>query len=214
MSPVRMRRWWRPVLLGAIVVAAVVVALVVGVPPPGEIRNLVAAAGWAGPVLFAAVYAGLSLTPVPATVLSVGAGVLFGFPLGVPVVMAGAFTGAAVGFLLARHLGRATLRGVGGDRLARLDDLLRRRGLLAVLAVRMVPVLPFAVINMACGLSALRTRDYLVGSALGMLPAVTAFVGIGAYGAEPGSVPFLVSAGGLAVLLVGGTVLARRRRLT
>lgn len=208
-----MRRWWRPALLGALVVAAVVVALVVGVPPLAEIRDAVAAAGWAGPVLFAALYAGLSLTPVPATVLSVGAGVLFGFPLGVPVVMAGAFTGAAVGFLLARHLGRATLSGVGGDRLARLDDLLRRRGLLAVLAVRMVPVLPFAVINMACGLSALRTRDYLVGSGLGMLPAVTAFVGIGAYGAEPGSVPFLVSAGGLAVLLVGGAVLVRRRRL-
>lgn len=207
------QRWWRPVLLGVIVVAAVVVALVVGVPPLADVRAAVAAAGWAGPALFAALYAGLSLTPVPATVLSIGAGVLFGFPLGVPVVMAGAFTGATVGFLLARHLGRSALDGIGGERLARLDDLLRRRGLLAVLAVRMVPVLPFAVINMACGLSALRTRDYLVGTGLGMLPAVTAFVGIGAYGTEPGSLPFLVSAGGLALLLVGGAVLARRRRL-
>lgn len=207
------QRWWRPALLAAIVAAAVVVALVVGVPPLADIRGAVAAAGWAGPVLFAALYAALSLTPVPATVLTVGAGVLFGWTVGVPVVMAGAFTGAAVGFLLARHLGRSALDGVGGDRLARLDDLLRRRGLLAVLAVRMIPVLPFAMINMACGLSALRTRDYLVGSGLGMLPAVTAFVGIGAYGADPGSLPFLVSAAGLALLLVGGAVLARRRRL-
>lgn len=208
-----MRRWWRPALLGALVVAAVVVALVVGVPPIAEIRAAVAGAGWAGPVLFAALYAGLSLTPVPATVLTVAAGVLFGWTVGVPVAMAGAFTGAAVGFLLARHLGRSALDGVGGERLARLDDLLRRRGLLAVLAVRMVPVLPFAVINMVCGLSALRTRDYLVGTGVGMLPAVTAFVGIGAYGTEPGSLPFLVSAGGLMLLLVGGGVLARRRRL-
>jgi uncharacterized membrane protein YdjX (TVP38/TMEM64 family) len=207
------RRWWRPALLGALVVAAVVVALVVGVPPIAEVRAAVAGAGWAGPVLFAALYAGLSLTPVPATVLTVASGVLFGWTVGVPVAMAGAFTGAAVGFLLARHLGRSALHGVGGERLARLDDLLRRRGLLAVLAVRMVPVLPFAVINMGCGLSALRTRDYLVGTGVGMLPAVTAFVGIGAYGTDPGSLPFLVSAGGLVLLLAGGAVLARRRRL-
>ncbi|MBW0116951.1 TVP38/TMEM64 family protein [Pseudonocardia abyssalis] len=208
-----MRRWWKPALLAAIVVAAVVVALTVGVPPIPEVRAAVAGAGWAGPVLFAGLYAGLSLTPVPATVLSIAAGVLFGWAVGVPVVMAGAFTGAAIGFLLARHLGRTALDGVGGERLARLDAFLRRRGLVAVLVIRMVPILPFAVINMACGLSALRTRDYLVGSGLGMLPAVTAFVGIGAYGTEPGSLPFLVSAGGLALLLVGGAVLARRRRL-
>lgn len=208
-----MRRWWKPALLGAFVVAAAVVALTVGVPPLPEVRAVIAGAGWAGPVLFAALYAGLSLTPVPATVLSIGAGVLFGWAVGVPVVMAGAFTGAAIGFLLARQLGRTALDGVGGERLARLDAFLRRRGLIAVLIVRMVPILPFAVINMACGLSALRTRDYLVGSAIGMLPAVTAFVGIGAYGTEPGSLPFLVSAGGLALLLVGGAVLARRRRL-
>jgi uncharacterized membrane protein YdjX (TVP38/TMEM64 family) len=207
------RRWWKPALLAAIVVAAVVVALTVGVPPIPEVRAAVAGAGWAGPVLFAGLYAGLSLTPVPATVLSIAAGVLFGWAVGVPVVMAGAFTGAAIGFLLARHLGRTALDGVGGERLARLDAFLRRRGLVAVLVIRMVPILPFAVINMACGLSALRTRDYLVGSGLGMLPAVTAFVGIGAYGTEPGSLPFLVSAGGLALLLVGGAVLARRRRL-
>lgn len=208
-----MRRWWRPALLGALVVAAAVVALVVGVPPIAEIRATVADAGWAGPVLFAALYAGLSLTPVPATVLTVAAGVVFGWTVGVPVAMAGAFTGAAVGFLLARCLGRSWVDGVGGERLTRLDDLLRRRGLLAVLAVRLVPVLPFAVINMVCGLSALRPRDYLVGTGVGMLPAVTAFVGIGAYGTEPGSLPFLVSAGGLVLLLVGGLVLARRRRV-
>lgn len=209
-----MGRWWRPALLGAFVVAAAAVALTVGVPPVAELRAAVTGAGWAGPVLYAALYAGLSLTPVPATVLSVGAGVLFGWAVGVPVVMAGAFTGATIGFLLARHLGRAALDGVGGERLARLDSLLRHHGLVAVLVVRTVPVLPFAVVNMACGLSGLRTRDYLVGTAVGMLPAVTAFVGVGAYGTDPGSLPFLLSAGGLALLLVGGAVIARRRRLT
>jgi uncharacterized membrane protein YdjX (TVP38/TMEM64 family) len=211
-------RWWRPALLAVLVLALGAVAVLVGVPPPAEIRGWVAAAGWAGPVLYAVLYGGLSLTPVPASVLSIGGGVLFGLALGLPVVMAGAVTGALLGFGLARRLGRDGVErlqdraGVGADRLARLDALLRRRGLLAIIAVRLVPIVPFAVLNMTCGLTALRFRDYALGSAAGMLPAATAFVAVGAYGADPGSLPFLVAAAGLAVVLVTGAVLARRHR--
>ncbi len=211
-------RWWRPALLVVLVLALVGVAVLVGAPAPAAVRAWVAGAGWAGPVLYAALYAGLSLTPAPASVLSIGGGVLFGLAVGVPVVMAGAVTGALVGFGLARRLGRDSVErlrsrtGVGADRLARLDALLRRRGLPAIIGVRLAPVVPFAVLNMACGLSALRFRDYAIGSAVGMLPTVTAFVAVGAYGGDPGSVPFLVSAAGLAVVLVAGAVLARRHR--
>lgn len=211
-------RWWRPVLLAALVLVLIGVAVLVGVPPLEEIRAWVASAGWAGPALYAALYAGLSLTPAPASVLSVGGGVLFGLALGLPVVMAGAITGAVVGFGLARRLGRDGVErlqaraGGGADRLARLDALLRRRGLLAVVAIRLAPIVPFAVLNMACGLTALRWRDYAVGSAVGMLPAATAFVAVGAYGADPGSLPFLVAVAGLIAVLVAGAVLARRHR--
>lgn len=199
----------RLALLGVLVLALVAVALLVGVPPLAEVRAWIDGAGWAGPVLYAALYAGLSLTPAPASVLSIGGGVLFGLALGVPVVMAGAITGALVGFGLARRLGRDSVErlqaraGVGAARLAQLDALLRRRGRLAIIGIRLAPVVPFAVLNMACGLTALRFRDYAVGSAVGMLPAVTAFVAVGAYGGDPGSLPFLVSVGGLlAVVLV------------
>jgi uncharacterized membrane protein YdjX (TVP38/TMEM64 family) len=213
-------RWWRPALLVLIVLAAIGVALVVGVPPLEEIRGWVAGAGWAGPVVFAAVYAGLSLTPVPVSVLSIGSGVLFGLGTGLPAALAGAITGAAAGFALARRLGRGSMvrlqerAGPGAARLAALDSLLRRRGLITVISIRLAPVLPFAVLNMGCGLTAVRPRDYTVGSAIGMTPGATALVAVGAYGAEPGSLPFLLSLGGLAVVLVGGAVVARRRRST
>lgn len=213
-------RWWKPALLVVVVLALVIVALLVGVPPLAEIRAWIAAAGWAGPVLYAALYAGLSLTPAPASVLSVGGGVLFGLAIGVPVVMAGAITGALLGFGLARRLGRESVQrlqaragvGAGAERLARLDALLRRRGLVAIIGIRLAPILPFAVLNMACGLSALRFRDYALGSAVGMLPVATAFVAVGAYGGDPGSLPFLVSVIGLAVVLLAGALLARRHR--
>jgi uncharacterized membrane protein YdjX (TVP38/TMEM64 family) len=203
-------------LLGVLAVGLVAIAVVVGVPPLAEIRAWVTAAGGAGPVLYAALYAGLSLTPAPASVLSIGGGVLFGLAAGLPVVMAGAITGAVLGFGLARRLGRDGVERfqarAGSGRLARFDALLRRRGILAVIGVRLAPVAPFALVNMACGLTALRFRDYVIGSAVGMLPAAAAFVAVGAYGGDPGSAPFLIAVAGLAVVLIGGAVLARRHR--
>ncbi len=205
-------RWWiRPLLLLALLVAGVAVAVTVGVPPIEDVREWVGAAGWAGPVLYAAVYAALTLTPAPATVLSIGAGLLFGLAGGLGVVMAGALLSAGGGFALSRALGRGAVERVDSDRLRRLDDLFRRRGLLAVIGVRLVPLLPFAALNYACGLTAVRGRDYLLGTAAGILPGATAYVAIGAFGTEPGSVPFLLAVGGLVVLSVGGLVVARRR---
>ncbi|WP_219413699.1 TVP38/TMEM64 family protein [Pseudonocardia nigra] len=206
-------RWWvRPLILLAVVVAGVAVALTVDLPTVDAVRADVAAAGWAGPVLYAGVYTALSLTPAPTTVLSVGAGVLFGLATGLTVVMAGALAGAVAGFGLARVLGRAAVERVDSRRLRALDALLRRRGLLAVIGTRLVPLLPFTTLNYAYGLSAVRFRDYVLGTAVGILPGATAYVTIGAYGATPGSVPFLLAVGGLAVLAVAGALVARRRR--
>jgi uncharacterized membrane protein YdjX (TVP38/TMEM64 family) len=209
-----MGRWVRPALLAALVVAGVVVALTVDLPPLAEIRAWVRSAGWAGPVLYAVGFAAVSLTPAPATVLTVGAGALFGWWVGLPVALAGALGGAYLGFGLARTLGRDTVQGLVGTRMARLDGLLGRRGLLAVIFVRLVPTGPFAVVNTACGLSAVRVRHYVIGTAIGMLPGIAAFVGVGAFGATPWSTPFLVAVLALAVLVAGGTLLSRRRRRT
>jgi len=120
--------------------------------------------------------------------------------------------GAAVGFALARSLGRDAVTRVDSRQLARLDALLRRRGLVAVIGVRLVPVLPFVAVNYACGLSALRPRDHLLGTTVGILPAATAFVAIGAFGTAPGSTAFLLAVAGLAVLTVTGLVSVGRRR--
>ena len=206
-------RWWlRPLILLALVSIGLVVALTVDLPPVDAVRARVAAAGWAGPVLYAALYALVALTPAPATVASVAAGVLFGVTTGLAVVLVGALTGAVVAFGLARVLGRAAVERVNSPRLRQVDALLRRRGLLAVLGLRLIPLVPFTTLSYVCGLSAVGFRDYLLGTAVGILPAAAAYVTIGAYGATPGSVPFLLALGGLAVLAVAGLVVARRRR--
>jgi uncharacterized membrane protein YdjX (TVP38/TMEM64 family) len=101
---------------------------------------------------------------------------------------------------------------IDNSRLRRLDALLERRGLVAVIGVRLVPMLPFAALNYACGLTAVRPRDYLLGTAVGILPGATAYVTIGAYGATPGSISFVLGLGGLVVLVIGGMVAASRAR--
>lgn len=206
-----MARWVRPALLGLLVVAGVVVALTVDLPQVAEIRAWVRGAGWAAPVVYALGFALVSLTPAPATVLTVGAGALFGWTVGLPVALVGALGGAYTGFGLARLLGRDAVQGVVGRRMARLDSALRRRGLLAVVFLRLVPTGPFAMVNTACGLSAVRTRDYLLGTAVGMLPGIGCFVAVGAFGVTPWSTPFLVAVLGLAALVVGGVLLGGRR---
>ena len=210
---VRRRRLLSVVALAGMVAVGTGLVLAFGLPSVDEVRAWAGTAGWATPLLFAAVYALLTLTPVPASVLTVGAGLLFGLPLGLAVVMSGAMTGAAVAFALSRGLGRAFVAGVDSARLRRLDAALARHGLVAVIGFRLVPVLPFGALNYACGVTAVRARDYLVGTAIGVLPAVAAYVSIGAYGAQAESFPLalVLAVGGLGVLIVGGLVVRHRR---
>lgn len=198
--------------LGVLVVAAVVVAVVVGVPDVAALRAGLAEAGPAAPVLFVLLYAAASLAPVPKNVLSVLGGLLFGLGTGVVLVLAGALLGAGAAFGLGRALGRAAVERFTGTGVARVDALLRRRGLLAVLGLRLVPLVPFTALNYAAGLTAVRVRDYALGTVLGMLPGTLAFVALGAYGTSPGSWPFVLAVLALAGLVAGGAAVAHRAR--
>lgn len=71
---------------------------------------------------------------------------------------------------------------------------------------------PFAALNYLSGLTAVRTSSYFLATVIGILPATTAYVAVGAYGNEPGSLPFLAAIGALVMLTVVGVVVSRRRR--
>jgi uncharacterized membrane protein YdjX (TVP38/TMEM64 family) len=204
-------RWWRPALLVLLVAAGSAVLLVTGLPTLDGIRAVTLGAGWAAPVLFTLLFAAFTLVPAPATLMGIAAGVLFGLPVGLATTMVAVAAGSLVGFVVSRVLGREVIAGLGNARIRRLDERLRRGGLWTVAGGRLLPVIPFPVLSYACGLTAIRMRDYLVGSVVGVLPSAVAFVTIGAYGGDPGSVPFLLAVAGLAVLTIGAVV-ARRRR--
>jgi len=204
--------WVRLVALVAILLAGGVTAAVVGLPDAQQIRAHVAGAGPAAPALFMLLYAMVTLLPLPKNVFAALAGVLFGQLLGIVVVLLAALLGAAAAFALSRVLGRDAIERIAGARVARVDALLSRRGTPAVIAVRLVPVLPFTAINYAAGLTSVRTRNYALGTAVGIVPGTVSFVALGTFGTTPGSWPFLLSAAALIILTGGGLLVARKSR--
>ncbi len=193
------------------VALAVAVGLIVGVPPLEQVQQTVASWGWAGGAVFVALYAAITLTPAPKNVLSVAAGLIFGFAGALALVYLGALLGAGAAFGLGRWLGRDAVERYTGTRVARLDELVRRRGLAAVIGVRLIPIIPFTAINYGAGLTAVRPRDYALGTAIGIIPGTVAYVALGAFGLEFGW-PAWVAIGVLGALTLAGAIWAERGR--
>ncbi|MFD7655958.1 TVP38/TMEM64 family protein [Actinosynnema sp. NPDC059797] len=169
----------RLALLAALV-ALFAVGVATGVTPGvDEVRGWVDAAGPAAPLVFVAVCAAGSSVLVPKPVLSVLGGVVFGPWLGAGVVVAGVTLGALVGFALSRGLGRDAVRPAEG-RFARVDRVLERHGFAAVVALRLLPVVPFGLVNYTAGLTGVRVGSFAAGTALGVVPATLVYTATGA----------------------------------
>lgn len=166
-----------------------------------------------GPVA-AIVGFGLALAlAVPLTFLTLVTLVAFGPWTGFVTCMVGAALGAGLSHGLGVLLGREVVQRLGGPRVNAVSQRLADHGLLAVVAIRMVPVAPFAIINMVAGASQISLRHMLLGTALGMAPGtlVMAFFvdQIVAALRDPGPLAYALLAG--AVLLVVGAGFAAKR---
>jgi phospholipase D1/2 len=84
----------------------------------------------------------------------------------------GCVTSAMLMYGIGYLLGRDTVARFTGPRLTRLNRLIAKHGILAVVAIRMLPVAPYSVVNLAAGAARVPFRDFVVGSAIGMSPGV------------------------------------------
>ena len=204
----------RLVLLGAVVTGAFVAFTIGGGPSADGIRDTIDSAGAAAPLAFVALYAGLTVIAFPGAIPSAASGLLFGTALGTVLTVTGATIGATLAFLIGRRLGRAQVERIAGERTERLDAWLERRGFVAVLYARLVPLVPFNVLNYAAGLTSIRTRDYVVATAIGTVPGSFAFTALGGSLDDPSSPEFIAAAALIVVLAAGGAIAARLRRAT
>ncbi|MDN3497234.1 VTT domain-containing protein [Planococcus sp. APC 4015] len=212
--PVGRRPVLRLILLGVFVAVAVSVGLLLPSLDVDDLRARFGELGVGGAVVFAVVYALITLSPVPKGILNIAAGVLWGFAAGSVIVYFGALLGAAAAFAIARALGRDGVLHLLGARARRVDDLFERRGFLAILGLRLVPVVPFTGLNYASGLTGVPFAGYGAATAIGIIPGTMAYVALGAFGIEAGPL-FWVALGVLGVLSLAGAVVGltmRRRR--
>ncbi len=152
--------------------------------PLGEEINLSsltdAAAGWRDhPLALAAVVAAYVIAGfafVPVMLLIAATGAAFGPVLGSFYAAAGVLTSAAVAHGLGRVLARPTVHRLAGSRLEGFLAARAKGGILAVAAVRMIPLAPFTVVNLAFGALNVKLRVFLLGTLLGMGPGILSIV--------------------------------------
>ena len=183
-----------------------------GVP---DLRGTVRSAGLWAPLLFVLLQAVVTVVPIPRTVFTVAAGVLFGSITGLLLTVTGTALAAAGGYWLARTAGgRFVERYADRPALAWVRARLDRSGLLAMVSLRMIPALPFSVLNYASGVSGVRFLPFALGTVLGVLPGTVVVVVLGdaAVGGDPHPVMLVVSLACGALGIVGTAVAARRGR--
>lgn len=144
-----------------------------------RLGGLLQAIGWWAPLAFILIYAAGICLFIPGTLLTALGAAIFGPYRGFVYVWVAAMLGAAGAFLIGRYLGREFAASLIGDRLRKYDDAIERNGFATVLYLRLV-YFPFTAMNFGMGLTKVRFRDYLWGTALGILVGTfifTFFVG-------------------------------------
>jgi uncharacterized membrane protein YdjX (TVP38/TMEM64 family) len=130
---------------------------------------------------FMAIYIIQTTLSLPgAAILSLAAGAIFGSIMGTVYAVMAASIGATLAFLVTRYLLRDMVLKRFGSRLEGINRELEQRGLNYLLFLRLVPVFPFFLINLAAGLTRLPLRTFVLGTLLGIIPGGFVFVNAGA----------------------------------
>jgi len=138
-------------------------------------------------MMFVMAYALATLLFVPGSLMTLLGGLLFGPVWGSLLNLAGATLGATLAFLAARYLAAGWVERKASGRLARLKAGVESEGWRFVAFVRLVPLFPFNLLNYALGLTRIRLSDYILTSALCMLPGAVAYTWLGYLGGEAAS---------------------------
>ena len=127
------------------------------------LRDWIQGLGSLGLLAYTALYAAAVVAAVPGSVLSVGAGALFGARVGIVVVSIGATVGASLAFLVARYLVRDAIvaRFSHQESFQRLDRMTEERGAVIVALTRLIPLFPFNLLNYGFGLTRVRFGTYV-----------------------------------------------------
>lgn len=176
---------------GGIVLAIAAVAVVVTIryDAPALLRGLlewIDSQGIAGIMVFVATYIVATVLFIPGSILTLGAGFVFGVVGGTLSVSVASTLGATAAFLVGRYVARGWVASKTGSspRFASIDDAVGREGWKIVLLTRLSPVFPFNLLNYAYGLTGVSLPAYFFASWIGMLPGTVMYVYFGSLAAN------------------------------
>ncbi|TXI52647.1 TVP38/TMEM64 family protein [Mycolicibacter arupensis] len=201
----------RLALTTTVLASLVAVALLVPVPTAVQLRDWAQTLGPWFPLAFLAAHTLVTVFPFPRTAFTLAAGLLFGPWLGVVLAVVASALSAVATLILMRVFGWQVSRLVRHPRLDAVNARLRRRGWPAVVSLRLIPAIPFSVINYAAGASAVRALPYTLATLVGLLPGTAAVVVLG--DALTGEVSPLLFAVSACTAAVGVALLAYEIRM-
>jgi uncharacterized membrane protein YdjX (TVP38/TMEM64 family) len=168
---------------------------------------------WWAPLLVILAYTPACIVLFPRAFITLLAVAAFGPWHGFAYAMCGILLACAITYYVGTRMNRQTVRRLARGKLTRMTQVMRHRGVIAMTAVRLVPLAPFAVVNVVAGAIHLRFRDFMIGSALGILPGTLVATVFGDQLVsglkDPGSINLWL-VGALAVALIVGTRFVRR----
>ena len=202
------------VLLASLALAGAMVWLFAQVEPD-EIQRFVAGFGPWAPLVYMGLFALLPAVFFPVAVLALAGGLLFGLWWGSIYTFLGAMVNCTVMFFMARTVGYQKVKTLVESKLSkrwqeRLNAAAGREGFLLLVILRLIPAVPYNLINYGFGLTRMSYPAYLIGSAIGIIPGTLVFINIGDKAMDVGSPGFWAAMGLLVLLLAVTTVLGKK----
>ena len=179
---------------------------------PEAIRAAIQSVGPLAPLLYLLIYSIAPVFFVPGWIITIGGGLAFGAVWGTVLTVIGATIGATLAFFVARTMGRDFVARVLKEKfktLNTLDEQAATHGFQVIFYLRLIPLVPFNVLDYVAGISKVGTRDYILGTFLGIIPGTFAYVYLGSALTNIYSWQF-AGAVGLLVLLAVAPMLYQR----
>ncbi|MBR3972564.1 MAG: TVP38/TMEM64 family protein [Oscillospiraceae bacterium] len=174
---------------------------------PQEIQEALEGLGIWAPLAYMGLFVVLPTFFFPVAVLALTGGLLFGLWKGAVYTFIGAVLNCSLMFWMSRHIGRKQIESLIQRKLSpqwqnRLMKLSGRNGFLFLIILRLIPAMPYNLINYAFGLTGMPWRTYILASSIGIIPGTFAFINIGDKVLDLTSPDFWIAIGLLVLLLV------------
>ena len=179
----------------------------------GELRTELLDLGPAGALVLVGLMLVHAVVPFPSELSNAAAGFVYGFWVALPLVLVGWTLSALATYAIGRHAARPALRRLAGEeRLERGEEVIERGGVTALLAARLIPIMPYSLVGYVAGAAHVPLWRFTWTTFLGSIPLCAAVVYLGDRldSLSPTDPGVLVAVGAFLALLAAGRVLATR----